>query len=296
MRVVIEPPTWLGDTVMASGAIEKLVKALRPRELSFFGSKVSLEVLNKKKAIVNHKNFATVKAFPKSDLFVSFRRSYFSRLLAFKAKRSFFFGIYDGHMVEKYNAYVDTIIEALRLTPDPKLYAPILDFVPNRFERPAIGINPGASYGSAKRWYPEKFAEVCNRLCGDFDIVIFGGPGEEGMADDIVAQLRCKNYSNLCGKLTIKELCEHIGGLSAFITNDSGPMHIASAMGIPTVAIFGPTDFTETHPFGNNHMIVSKYLSCAPCKKRECPLRHHRCMKEIDADEVIEAFYTLRLR
>ncbi len=288
MRLIIEPPTWLGDAVMASGAIEKLIESINPKEVIFLGSSFSLELLNAKKAIINKKDFSTYKKFPKCDVFISFRRSLFSKLLAFKAKKAFFFKKYNGHMVQKYSHYVNDILNNLGKKSDLKIYKPKLNYIPKNYTKPTAGINPGATYGSAKRWYPKEFAKVANYLSDNYDIIIFGGPGEENIAKDIENALTCKNYTNLCGKLTIKELCEHIGGLSVFITNDSGPMHIAAAFNIPTFAIFGPTDPKETHPYSQNYTIISKNLSCAPCKKRECPIKTHECMKDIKAEDVIK--------
>ena len=156
-----------------------------------------------------------------------------------------------------------------------------------------MGINAGATYGSAKRWYPERFAKVAAHFSDRFDILIFGGPNEVEVANDIEKELQklgVTNYTNIAGKTTIKELCEHIGGCSLFVTNDSGPMHIAAAYQVPTVAIFGPTRHFETSQWKNRKsIIVREDMECAPCMKRECPLKHHECMKRVTASRVIEA-------
>ena len=156
-----------------------------------------------------------------------------------------------------------------------------------------LGINPGASYGSAKRWYPEEFAKVANELSSQYDIVIFGGPGEKDIAMDIEKSLIEKgvsNYKNLAGNTTIPELINLISSLDLFITGDSGPMHVAAAFQVPTVAIFGPTKDKETSQWMNDKsIIVKKNLDCQPCMKRTCPLQHHNCMKLIAAVEVLDA-------
>ena len=293
MKLLIEPPTWLGDAVMASGAIDKLILTLNPDEVILFGSFVSTEVLkaNPKidKVIINQKKLLkNLLNLPKVDVFVSFRRSLASKILGLKYKKSFFFEkIYKGHMVVQYNDYVDNVLFSLfgSFIPE-KLFPPKLYFTPKKLN--AVGINPGATYGSAKRWYPEEFAKVANYVGQFKDVIIFGGPGEEKIAKDIEKHLTIKNYQNLCGKLSIKELCEYIGGLDLFITNDSGPMHIAAAYNVPIIAIFGPTDYTETSPWSKNYKIITKNLECAPCKKRECPIKTHECMKSIKAEEVIK--------
>jgi heptosyltransferase-2 len=129
-------------------------------------------------------------------------------------------------------------------------------------------------------------------LSSVYEIVIFGGPAEANMAGDIEKELikaNIKNYSNIAGKTTIKELCQKIGGLDLFITGDSGPMHVAAAFKVPTVAIFGPTKDQETSQWMNpKGVIVKREMACSPCMKRTCPLKHHECMKLIEAEDVLE--------
>ena len=99
-----------------------------------------------------------------------------------------------------------------------------------------------------------------------------------------------KNYKNLSSKTSINDLMSLISKLDLFITGDSGPMHIAAAFQIPTVAIFGPTNENETSQWMNEKsVIVKKNLECQPCMKRSCPLHHHNCMKLIDSNDVLEA-------
>lgn len=152
-----------------------------------------------------------------------------------------------------------------------------------------IGINPGAAFGSAKRWYPERFAEVGRQLAAEWGarIVIFGGPGETNIAADIERNIDgvCLN---LAGKTGMRELMSLIRRCNFFITNDSGPMHIAAAFGVPLVAIFGSTDHATTSPFTDRAVIVRKDVECAPCKLRECPI-DHRCMTAVTAADVVAA-------
>ncbi|MDQ1264840.1 MAG: heptosyltransferase, partial [Campylobacterota bacterium] len=143
-----------------------------------------------------------------------------------------------------------------KTTPPLKLY-----IESKKFDKPIMGINAGATYGSAKRWYPERFAAVAKEYSERYDIIIFGGPNEVEMAKEIETNLKSSNvtnYTNLAGKTTIKELCEHIGGCSLFVTNDSGPMHVAAAYKVPTVSIFGPTKHTETSQWMNEKSAVKE--------------------------------------
>ena len=160
-----------------------------------------------------------------------------------------------------------------------------------------LGINPGASYGSAKRWYPKEFAKVAIDLSSQYDIIIFGGPNEKDIAEDIEKYLIEKgveNYKNLTAQTTINELITQISNLDLFITGDSGPMHLAAAFQIPTIAIFGPTKDNETSQWMNEKSkIVKKNLDCQPCMKRTCPLKHHNCMKMVVASDVLRAVKAL---
>ena len=158
-----------------------------------------------------------------------------------------------------------------------------------------VGINPGSTYGGAKRWLPERFAEVTERLSRStpeardrqVSVVIFGAKGEERLGQDIAAQLSARSLV-LSGATTIRELMAAVKRCDVLLTNDTGPMHIASAFQVPVVAIFGPTDWRTTSPFGKAHTIVRQPVDCSPCLLRECPI-DHRCMTRVTVDQVYEA-------
>ena len=152
-----------------------------------------------------------------------------------------------------------------------------------------LGINPGASYGSAKRWYPDRFARTARRLADEWSakVIIFGGPGETAIASDIERHLE-GTAVNMAGKTSVRELMALIKRCNFFITNDSGPMHIAAAFDVPLVAIFGSTDHTGTSPYSGKAVVVRTDVECAPCKLRECPT-DHRCMTSVTEESVITA-------
>jgi len=158
-----------------------------------------------------------------------------------------------------------------------------------------VGINPGSTYGEAKRWLPERFAEVTERLCRTIrgsrgqqaSVVILGAKGEERLGREIAARLSSRSLV-LSGSTTIRELMAAVKRCAMVLTNDTGPMHIASAFQVPVVAIFGPTDWRTTSPFGSAHAIVRQPVDCAPCLLRECPI-DHRCMTRVSVDQVYEA-------
>ena len=158
-----------------------------------------------------------------------------------------------------------------------------------------VGINPGSTYGEAKRWLPERFAEVTERLCRTIcesreqqvSVVIFGAKGEERLGQEIAARLSSRSLV-LSGATTIRELMAAVKRCAMLLTNDTGPMHIASAFQVPIVAIFGPTDWRTTSPFGEAHAIVRQPVDCAPCLLRECPI-DHRCMTGVSVEQVYQA-------
>ncbi len=157
-----------------------------------------------------------------------------------------------------------------------------------------IGINPGATYGSAKRWYPDRFAAVADMLAKRWGakVIVTGGPGETEIASDIVGAMSSP-CMNLAGKTGVRGLMAAIKRCNIFITNDSGPMHIAAAFGVPLVAIFGSTDNMTTYPLAEHALVVRQKVDCAPCMKRECPT-DHCCMTAVTPAMVIEAAERLK--
>ena len=170
----------------------------------------------------------------------------------------------------------------IRLTPPPV-----------KRER-VVGVSPGAAYGTAKRWLPERFAEAALRIANERNasIALFGSSEERGLCEQIAASLGDHPHRNYAGETTLAEFIELAAGCEVFLTNDSGAMHIASALGVPTVAIFGPTDEVGTGPTGLNARIVREKVDCSPCLLRECPI-DHRCMTLVTVDRVAEEALTL---
>ncbi len=153
-----------------------------------------------------------------------------------------------------------------------------------------IGINPGATYGTAKRWPADRFVALSRRLIGEhqYRILVFGGPGEAQLGDDIATRVGT-GCINLCNKTNLREAMALIDCCHAFVTNDSGLMHVAAALNIPQIAIIGPTDPAATSPISPASRLIQNIGSCehAPCLKVDCPL-DHRCMTTIDVDSVIK--------
>lgn len=153
---------------------------------------------------------------------------------------------------------------------------------------PLLGLHPGATNSSAKRWAPERYAELGNRLAAEHGcrVLLLGGPKEVALAAEIRIHLR-KPPLFLAGATSLGELMGLLALLSVLVTNDSGPMHLASALGVPTVAVFGPTDERETGPLGRDSRVVRRRVECGPCLVKECPT-DHKCMLEVHVDEVYD--------
>ncbi len=152
-----------------------------------------------------------------------------------------------------------------------------------------VGINPSATFGSAKQWFPERFAEVSDRLNREFGTktLVFGGPGDKELGERIKGIMNSKAV-DLSGKTTLKEAIALISRCDLFVTNDSGLMHVAAALNAPQIAIFGSTDHVATGPRNERARIVRSDLPCAPCLERQCRLGHRKCMEKISVENVLQ--------
>ena len=155
---------------------------------------------------------------------------------------------------------------------------------------PAIGVSPGAAYGKAKRWLPERFAEAAVQLArpGGLAVLVFGSAAERELAESVAAAVgRARiEVRNLAGGTTLRQFVDMAAACRLFLTNDSGAMHMASALGVPTVAVFGATDDTTTGPAGPLARVVREHAECSPCLLRECPI-DHRCMTRVSPARVV---------
>jgi len=153
---------------------------------------------------------------------------------------------------------------------------------------PVIGISPGAAYGNAKRWLPDRFAEVARKFAPmSAAVLVFGSASERPLCEEVAGALsRCHiETRNLAGQTTLREFIDLAAACRLFLTNDSGAMHVAAALGVPTVAVFGATDDATTGPTGPLARVVREHAECSPCLLRECPI-DHRCMTRVTAGKV----------
>ncbi|VAX21589.1 ADP-heptose--lipooligosaccharide heptosyltransferase II [hydrothermal vent metagenome] len=157
-------------------------------------------------------------------------------------------------------------------------------------KKPVVGIGFGATYGSAKMWPAERFAKLIDALSEEANVFLIGAKSDREVEQAVMAQTKSQPKS-LVGLTDIPTLAGVLSHLDLYITNDTGPLHLASAVGANVLVIFGPTDPNETKPPGDNVTLIYNRANCAPCWKRLCPT-DHRCMTEITVDEV---FHSARL-
>jgi lipopolysaccharide heptosyltransferase II len=152
-----------------------------------------------------------------------------------------------------------------------------------------VGLCPGAEYGPAKRWLPERFAEVALAIAEHRAVqwVLFGtsADAERGAA---IANALGSHCLNRIGQTTLEQLSAELADCALLLTNDTGTMHLATLIGVPVIAVFGSTEPRLTGPLGTGHDVIRHQVECSPCFLRECPI-DFRCMKAVTVDEVVMA-------
>ena len=205
-------------------------------------------------------------------------------------------------------AYYLELMRGLDIDPaglEPRLEAPphmvararaLLETVGWDPHRPMVGIAPGAAYGYAKRWLPDRYARVAARLSHELDVsvVLVGSAHDRDAGHAIESSLAAMHTAgsgpalvNLIGRTDLSELIGTLAGCRVVLSSDSGPMHLAAALGVPVTAIFGPTDERLTSP-GGSQVVLTVPVRCRPCFFRDCPI-DHRCMTRISEDRVFHA-------
>ncbi len=310
MRILAKGANWLGDAVMTLPSLRTL-RAMRPEAHLAVLSKRGLADLYRCAPyvddVVPYDTWLGARRAIRGryDVALLFPRSFSSALLAYSSRIPRRIGYVgegrsalltdriprDPALLRRHRVhYYHHLLSRLGTPPEPE--PPLLEVPGEALEwarrtlpdGPLVGVNPGATYGTAKQWYPDRFVEVGRRLAAHGRIVVVGGPAEAALGTRVAAEI--PGAIDLAGRTGLSQLAALLARCRLFLTNDTGPMHVADAVGIPVVAVFGPTDPVTTPPFGRHHTIVRKALECSPCLKRTCPLGHHRCMKLIPTDEV----------
>ena len=309
-RVVVRAPNWLGDTVLSLPALRDLRRNLPAARLEVLALPAVAEVDSVRESRGFQADVASLRgAF---DLGLLLPNSFGTALQLFQAGVPERWGYAtDGRgglltrrcsvppevrgesEVYYYRAMLAGLGQKVTAAPDATLTVP-----PDWRERarsllggegPWLGINPGASFGTAKRWLPARYAAVADLLARSHGLraVVVGGPAERPVAEALAAAMRTP-VRVLCGQTGLRELMGVLSELRLLLTNDSGPMHLAAALGTRVAAVFGSTNWRETAPFTTRAAVVRQDVHCAPCKLRECPI-DHRCMTRVSVERVFAA-------
>lgn len=324
MKLIVRMPNWVGDLVMATPVLQDLRAKYPDAEITAMAREPIAQLLRYDPAIDELFEYSKPESgflrrqlrrdiigklrVGKYDVGVLLTNSFSSAWWFWQAgiKRRIGFGgnwrsflLSDAvdrpsglHQVEEYKALLGnpTTASMPRLVVTEEELQVARELLRQQGWRPGVklvGVNPGATYGSAKCWPLERFRSMALQLLEDKDVmlVFFG----DGTQVELVRQI-CRGLPdrvlNLAGATSLRELMALICGCSVLVTNDSGPMHIAAALDVPMVALFGSTDPDKTGPWGKEEAVVNKKASCSPCFRRVCPI-DFRCMKEISVEEVV---------
>ena len=177
--------------------------------------------------------------------------------------------------------------------PNPNLKHPAFAGLHCSKHQTLIGLCPGAEYGPAKRWLPERFAEAAAKITAQSSAqwILFGTKNDAAIGEQIAAAIG-DHCVNRIGQTTLDQLIDELRQCRLLLTNDTGTMHLAALLGVPVVAVFGSTEPRLTGPLGNGHIILRHHVECSPCFLRECPI-DFRCMKAVSADEVAGAVLSM---
>ena len=191
-------------------------------------------------------------------------------------------------LVDRYAALADAPARAPLLKPDPANRAAALARLglANERGRGIVALCPGAAFGSAKRWPIEHFARVAQACAGDGKAVwLFGSESEQSLCEDVAS--RVPGTVNLAGRADLATAIDLLSAVDCVVANDSGLMHVATALNRPVIALFGSTSPDFTPPLGERAVILREPQPCSPCFARTCPLGHLRCLVDLSPDRVL---------
>ncbi len=325
-KIIIRLPNWLGDAVMASPAVWDYITKHRDDKIVLFGLPLTVSVFqhspytNIELMVYDrdgiHQGFGGMvsiaarlqkqrydrgylltRSFSSALLFrlgnVYQRTAYpqgFNRLFLHHTKKP------PQEAVHQSQRYYYLLNGEVPHSLPPKIYLSdnektrAQQFIDtNRIDpsKPIIGMAVGAAFGTAKRWLPERYAEVGRWCVEEFGamVLLFGSKKEFDVVNEVHKAIGKKSIA-LAGGTSLRDAFALAKRCDVMLCNDSGMMHTASAVGTQVIAMIGPTNPTDTAPLGKGHTLINKRVDCAPCLKRECPLGHHKCMTEIGVDEV----------
>ena len=326
-QILVAGPAWVGDMVMAQSLFITLKQRSPDADIDVLAPAWSNPILARmpevREAInlpVSHGEFGLLRRFKlgqslrekKYDQAIITPRSYKSALVPFFAKAKqrtgyrgeMRYGILNDIRLLNKNVFTQTVQRYVNLgldaasnqahkVPFPKLMIDkenlqrLLKELKLNLDKPVIAFLPGAEYGEAKRWPVQYYAELANKLIEQgFQIWILGSE-KDNAAATIIA--KGNTAVNLCGNTRLEDSIDLLSVCKSAVTNDSGLMHIAAAVDIPLVAIYGSSTPDYTPPLSNKAKIQYLALDCSPCFKRTCPLGHTNCLNKITVDDVFKS-------
>ena len=310
MKILVRMPNWIGDFIMATPILEDLKKKYPQANLTVLCLRELTDLLEKNPWVDNILSISKKPRFFPKGLIRNLRKGAYTmgilltnsfssawlfwiggvkcRIGFYKVSRSLFLSKKIPFPKDKEKQHLTTTYKTLIQSSSSTKPSLFISPKERALGKTYIGMHPGAAYGEAKRWPQERFSQVIQRLLDDIpqvNIIVFGHAKEKPLVNNICKPFP-KQVSNLSGKTTLKELCQQIARLDAFLTNDSGPMHIAASLQVPLVALFGSTNPLVTAPYKWGKILYKKAF-CSPCYKKVCPI-DFRCMKQIGVDEVVK--------
>lgn len=325
MNTLIRLPNWIGDAVMATPAIQLIAQHNQAEGMGIWGQPVTTALFahfpgvtalheiprenpEALRSTLGEAHYEQVFLFTNSfssakearDIGIphriGYRRDWRGLLLTQPVVCSP--GIRYMHMVDYYLHLLPRAWRTGSVDRIPRLYLSESEFLQGKAilqnlagdpSKPIVGVAAGAAYGSAKQWESDRFQQVLADLSrsGCF-IVTFGTDHDQTTNRLILSGCDSGQCADFAGKTDIRGLMGLIANCSCLLTNDSGPMHLADALGIPAVALFGSTDSTWTGPQGNQHLVFQSQVACNPCFLRECPI-DRACMKSFSTEAVSAA-------
>ncbi len=328
-EILVVGPSWVGDMVMAQSLFITLKQTYPNSDIDVLAPAWSEPVLNRMPEVratvtqpVGHGEFGLLARYRLGkqlrqkayDVAIVLPRSFKSALIPFFAriprrigyKGEMRYGLINDIRVLDKTILTQTVQRFVALgvardtslpppTPEPRLKVDqdnqqrLLGALGLNLEKPVIGFMPGAEYGPAKRWSEENFAGVAECLIKDGYQVWLLGSAKDGATAERIQQACQHPLTNLCGKTSLQDVADLMAVLQLAITNDSGLMHVAAAVGCPLIAIYGSSTPAYTPPLTQQATALYEGLDCSPCFERECPLGHTKCLTLITVDKVIKA-------
>ena len=316
--ILIRSPNWIGDAVVSTGILKPLRNIFQDKRIVVVAKEYVAKIFDNNPfidRIIIFKGFWDGIKKIEGDIGIILPNSFSSALLfalsgvkrriGYKSElRSFLLTdglplphLKDEHIIENYKR----IVLHISRNGDPTGFKPKIfltedeknDPIFERFHIPLnkepVIIDPGSAYGKAKIWGVKKYAGLIDYIIGekDFPVVLSGSKDSIQLTTQIVKQVHFKPFV-LTGRFSIRDSLVAISKCSLFISTDTGGMHIAAALGVPQIAIFGSSSPVWTGPLNKRSYVIYKDLPCSPCFKRICPKGTYKCFKKISIEDVIE--------